>query len=530
MTFKTFNSCVFPINALPACRLVKEGIDALSFSLEIKKKAVLEYYNQVDADILFCFSDIVIQAEAMGAKIKFFKDALPAVEKSADKVGLPRAEKIERMMVNSGVIRALSKEFPQKGIAGMVYGPFTVAGQLIGEQTVMKGLRENPAQILNLLKQCTACALDYATILIEAGANILWISDPFASLLSPLDFKKFAQGFLENIFDAFKKLPTALHICGDTTHLVKSMVETGVTGISFDQCMNLLTIEDMLPKQVEIIGNADPVEGIANASFQQIDSMVFNLASQMGVLPNFSLSTGCALPISTPIKNVIRFVNSSKKRFHEVQNGKQTLKDLGQAVFLGEQNTTVRIIQTLISKKVAPEIIIDTALMRAVKKGSSLYECGRFYLPDLLMLTDAFYQGFKMIHSQLPAVNKAPQVLLGVVQGDFHEIGKDIVKAMLEANGIPVIDLGVNVSAETFLDRTQKLRVPIIGLSAFTTSSRKEVKKITTLIKNYMPNVSRVIVGGAAVSASVANELGADGYAKDAVAAVSLTKQLLSGS
>ncbi|MFH2058015.1 MAG: uroporphyrinogen decarboxylase family protein [Pseudomonadota bacterium] len=527
MFLNSNKSLVFPINALPACRLVAEGIDTLSHSFEIKQKAVHKYYRLVDADILFCFSDIVIQAEAMGARVRFAPDAMPAIEHPASTILHPRAQQVKRMAVNAGVIQSLAREFPQKTIAGMVYGPFTVAGQLAGEQNVMKGLRENKRQVLELIEHCFDFALDYGSFLFDSGANLLWVSDPLASLLSPIDFERFVQGFLSRLFKAFPKNSTALHICGDTTQLVNAMVQTGVSGISFDQCMNLTTIEDMIPEQVEIIGNADPDRGVATATFPEIDTMVFDLASQMGTLPNFSLSTGCALPFSTPIENVTRFVDVAKNQLEKIQKEKVLLKSLGQAVFSGNQDETTRFTQMLLLKKVDLQIIIDAALMRAVRKGSALYESGRFYLPDLLLLTDSFYCGFEIVRDGLLATNRSPQVILGVVKGDFHEIGKDIVKAMLEANGIHVIDLGVDVTAEAFISCARKHKVSILGLSAFTTSSRKELKKIVGLVKTQDSPITAVLAGGAALSESTAQKLGIDGYAKDAVSAVALVKHFL---
>ena len=518
---------VFPINALPACSLVTEGIDALSHSLEIKKKAVHKYYNLVDADILFCFSDIVIQAEAMGAKVRFAPDAMPAIEHPAPIILYPKVQEVKRMTVNAGVIRSLARDFPNKTISGMIYGPFTVAGQLAGEQNLMKGLRGNKQHVLELIEQCFAFALDYGSYLFDSGADLLWVSDPFASLLSPLDFESFAQDFLAKLFQAFPKNSTALHICGDTTHMVNAMVQTGVSGISFDQCMSLLSIEDMIPEQVEIIGNTDPDHGVANATFSEIDKMVSDLASLMGTVPNFSLSTGCALPFSTPIENVRHFVDVAKKQLKKIQKEKMLLKSLGQTVFSGNQDKTVQFTKMLLSKKVKPQVIIDAALMRAIRKGSTLYESGRFYLPDLLLLTDSFYRGFEIVRDCLPAKSRAPQVILGVVQGDFHEIGKDIVKAMLEANGINVIDLGVDVTAEAFLSNAKIHKVSILGLSAFTTSSRKEIKKIIDLFKTQISPITAILAGGAAMSESTAQKLGVDGYARDAVGAVALAKQFL---
>jgi methanogenic corrinoid protein MtbC1 len=202
---------------------------------------------------------------------------------------------------------------------------------------------------------------------------------------------------------------------------------------------------------------------------------------------------------------------------------------LGDAVFSGNQSETLEITQMLLSRKHDPQIMLDAALMRAVRKGSALYEISRFYLPDLLLLTDCFYLGFEQVEKALPARSRTPQVILGVVKGDFHEIGKDIVRALLEANGIHAIDLGVDVTGDDFLSSAREHGVSILGLSAFTTSSRKQIQVIIDQVKRQESPITFVMAGGAALSDLTAQKLGVDGYAADAVGAVALIKQFLAG-
>ena len=520
------SDCVYPINSLPACQLVKEGIDVLSHCSKVKKEAVLAYYSRVDADLLFCFSDIVIQSEAMGAQVLFAADAMPAVAKPASHIRLPKAFDVPRMRVNGDTIRTMATAFPGKALTAMVYGPFTVAGQVAGEQALMKGLRTEPTAIHRLLEKCTQLALDYAALLVDAGASVIWVSDPFASLLSAKDFQVFARDGLGRIFNTFTELPTILHICGDTTNLITPMAQTGVQAISFDQCMKLPAVEDQVPDDICIIGNIDPVADIADASMERIDQACRDQVCQMGTSPRYSLSTGCALPINTPTDNVVRFMTSSRRYLSKITAQKENLWTLNRSVCAGDVKKTNALTHNLTQTKTDPEYIIHAGLMRAVRKASSLYEAGQFYLPDLLLLTDAFYSGFAVVKDQLPDTGDTAQVVLGVVEGDFHEIGKDIVKAMLEANGIGVVDLGTNVRAVDFVHAAQSTRACAVAMSAFTTASRKQIQKVSALFRQEKIGVS-LIVGGAAVSKSMALTLGADAYARDAVGAVRLVQKIM---
>ena len=261
---------VFPINSLPAIQLSGVGIDQLSHSAEIKIRAAVQYYQAVPADLLFFFSDIAIQAEAMGATVIFGPDFMPSVTSPASQIACPNPRHIKRMCINAQVIKSLSSEFPHQYRAAMVYGPFTVAGQLAGEQRLLKDTQEQPSVVHSILKKTLTFAKDYAELLFDAGADFLWVSDPLSALLPPQAFWEFAGVYLAGLFSMKTDKKTALHICGETTHIIKDMVTTGVGGISFDQCMDLMAIADDLPPDVALIGNLDPVAVLEQKSPQEV--------------------------------------------------------------------------------------------------------------------------------------------------------------------------------------------------------------------------------------------------------------------
>jgi uroporphyrinogen-III decarboxylase len=243
---------VFPINSLPACRLVSAGIDRISTDADVKFEACRRYYQQVDSDVLFFFSDIVIQAEAMGAPVSISEGAMPGVSAPAWFIDVPLPSDCPRMQVNVRTTRRLKTAFPEKKVSILVYGPFTVAGQLVGEQRILKNVVQKPDEVKTVLDKTLVLAKSYAAELMAAGADILWISDPLAALLPPGIFWSFAGRYLKEIFDSYSKTPSVLHICGDTTDILQQMAAIGVWAISFDQCMDLLRIEDELDRDVWI--------------------------------------------------------------------------------------------------------------------------------------------------------------------------------------------------------------------------------------------------------------------------------------
>ena len=522
-----FNS-TFSINALPAVQLAGAGIDEMSHSAEIKSRAVRRYYNEVPADLLFCFSDIVIQAEAMGAAVDFSPNAMPSVAAPSAEALLPRAAEMPRMRINAQVLRDLGREFPDQPRAAMVYGPFTVAGQVAGERAVLRAVAERPHEVHGILELCLAMAMDYAALLLESGAEVLWVSDPLAALLPPDGFWEFAGDPLARLFDLKGDQNTALHVCGDTSQIIQPMLQTGVGGISFDQCLDLLAVEDLIPPDVALIGNIEPVDILEHASPEETSQATVELAMGLGALPNFTLAPGCAPPPSAPVGNIKAFINTGKRALKDLQPHAKDLRALSDLVFLGERESVPALVREIQEEGADPMAILRAGLMRAIRKGSALYEAKQCHLPAVLLMVDAFYPGYRMLEHELAGPSEGgPVVALGTVQGDFHEIGKNLVAIMLEANGIPVLDLGVNVPPEKFVAACQEQHCRVVGLSAFITSARGQLDEVKQALNEAgLYNVD-VVAGGAAVSQHLASQAGAQGYARDAVAAVRLVEGLL---
>ena len=525
---KQFFHSSFPLNVLPAARLAGVGIDRLSHDAELKAKATIAYYHAVPADLLFFFSDIAIQAEAMGATLNYGPDSMPSVAAPAPRVLVPRAAEVPRMRVNAQVLKAMQREFPARPSAAMVYGPFTVAGQVAGEQDVLRGVAERPGEVRTLLDKCLELALDYAALMLEQGAELLWVADPLAALLPPESFWEFAGEYLARLFACKGDRNTALHICGDTGQIVELMVQTGVGGISFDQCMDLLAIEDRVPRDVAIIGNLEPVDILDQAPLQEVVQSTEELVMSLGVLPNFILSSGCGVPPSAPMANVKAFLQTGQRVMSHLAPHAGQLRSLSALVFQGKRDKVPALVNELKEQGAEPMTILRAGLMRAVKKGSALYEAKCCHLPAVLLMVDAFYPGYRALQADL-AQNESggPVVALGTVQGDFHEIGKNLVAIMLEANGVGVKDLGVNVTPAMFVQACREEHCRVVGLSAFITSARSQLGAVKEALAAAGLDKVKLVAGGAAVNRHLASQAGMQGYAKDAVAAVRLMRELV---
>ncbi|MCL1901859.1 MAG: cobalamin-dependent protein, partial [Firmicutes bacterium] len=155
------------------------------------------------------------------------------------------------------------------------------------------------------------------------------------------------------------------------------------------------------------------------------------------------------------------------------------------------------------------------------------YENGRLFLPGLLMSADAARAGFEIIRSEIKQTDISKgKIILATVRGDIHDIGKNIVKAILLNYGYEIIDLGKDVNAGTILDRAIKDKVSLIGLSALMTTTVKSMEEIIKEIKK-SKHKCKIMVGGAVLTPEYSKKIGADYYAKDASAAVKIAKKVL---
>ncbi|MGB9803606.1 corrinoid protein [Desulfofundulus sp.] len=158
-------------------------------------------------------------------------------------------------------------------------------------------------------------------------------------------------------------------------------------------------------------------------------------------------------------------------------------------------------------------------LVEGMKKAGDLYEQQEYFVPELLMCADALYAGLEILRPHMQSAKGEGgvkgQVVMGVVQGDVHDIGKNLVKIMFEASGFEVHDLGKDVPLEKFVEEQLRTDSEIVALSAMMTTTMVGMKDIIKAIKEKNPR-ARIMIGGAPVTDEIADRFGADGYAKDA--------------
>jgi corrinoid protein of di/trimethylamine methyltransferase len=205
---------------------------------------------------------------------------------------------------------------------------------------------------------------------------------------------------------------------------------------------------------------------------------------------------------------------------------------LSQSLVDGDPEATVELTQEAIRSGIEPMALIQNGLMPGMQQVGEKFQCGEYFLPDLIIAADGMQKAMELLEPELVArqqtFESAGTVVLGPVKGDIHEIGKSLVSTMLSSSGFKVYDLGVDVPAERFIEKLQLTDANILGMSALlTTTMTVQRDVIEALDAAGLRGKVKVMVGGAPVTRSWAQEIGADGYAEDAMGAVQVARQLV---
>ncbi len=204
------------------------------------------------------------------------------------------------------------------------------------------------------------------------------------------------------------------------------------------------------------------------------------------------------------------------------------LKALSEAIINGDQKTAVEITQAAIDEGMAPETILNEGLVSGMNIVGARFKANEVYIPEVLISARAMKMSMEYLEPKLSEAGVEPigKALIGTVQGDLHDIGKNLVMMMLKGSGFEVVDAGIDVSAEKFVAQAKAAGTQIVGLSALLTTTMPSMETTVKAIKDAGLN-AKVIIGGAPVTQNYADKIGADGYAADAATAVDVAKSLL---
>jgi 5-methyltetrahydrofolate--homocysteine methyltransferase len=206
------------------------------------------------------------------------------------------------------------------------------------------------------------------------------------------------------------------------------------------------------------------------------------------------------------------------------------LEDLRKSVIEGDQNSAQDQVRQALAENTPPERILTDGLISAMSEVGRMFEEGEFFVPEMLVSARAMKAGLAILRPSLAAANirAIGKVIIGTVQGDLHDIGKNLIGMMLEGAGFEVIDLGVDVAPEKYVAAVQEHHPDLIGCSALLTTTMPRMRDIILALQAAgLRDTVKVMIGGAPVTEQYAREIGADFYAPDAASAAQGARKLV---
>jgi len=203
---------------------------------------------------------------------------------------------------------------------------------------------------------------------------------------------------------------------------------------------------------------------------------------------------------------------------------------LNAAIISGDAELATKLTQEALDAGASPLDIVDNGMVIAMDEVGRRFSAGEFYIPEMLIAARAMQHALRLLKPHLASsrVSSRGVVALGTVQGDLHDIGKNLVGMLLEGAGFQVVDLGVDVPASRFVDALRDKKADVLAMSALLTTTMPQMRDtVEALTEAGLRGQVRVIVGGAPLTQAYAHKIGADAYAPDAASAVEVVRQLL---
>jgi len=205
-----------------------------------------------------------------------------------------------------------------------------------------------------------------------------------------------------------------------------------------------------------------------------------------------------------------------------------SLTAMAQAVEKGDRETTIRLVKEALNEKIPPEKILNEGLIAAMDAIGRKFTKNEIFIPEMLIAARAMNGAMEILEPILVKTGVKPRgkVVIGTIKQDLHDIGKNLVAMMLKGGGFQVMDLGVDVSPQKFVEAAKQGGAQVVALSALLTTTMPNMKEVISALKAAGLKV-KTMIGGAPVTQAFADEIGADGYAADAGSAVDLATKLV---
>jgi len=229
---------------------------------------------------------------------------------------------------------------------------------------------------------------------------------------------------------------------------------------------------------------------------------------------------------------ILVIIGAQFSKAQEVRN-MDIYEKVEKAIVNRDREQTISLAREIVDKEIDPVQAIERGFKKGMEKIGDMFADLEIFIPDMITAADIMNEGIAILRPVLKLKSDemiTGRILLGTIQGDVHEIGKNIVRVLLEGAGFEVIDLGRDVNVLTFIDKYQELMPDIIGISALMTTTMVNIPRVIENLKTMgLRDRVKIMVGGAPVLPEWAEEIGADGYGESAKEAVAVAKRLMQG-
>jgi len=457
---------------------------------------------------------------------------------------------------------------PGMKIMGALGKIFNSVWWLMGFQHFAESLIENPALIQKMFDKVAAIQLGVLDRMLEFDAvGAVTHADDIAYsealMVSPEHLRQYAFPWFKVLVDRIhaKGKMAIFHSDGRLDQVMPDLIACGFDAIHpFEpKAMDIVAHKRMYGDKIGIIGNIDLGYTLTRGTPAEVAAECRQRIAQLGPGGGYSLASSNSIPEYVPYENFVALLEAT----HEYGRYPLTVTDetpaapvtvssvpdaatgstleiddsllgeLMEAVLNGVPPEAKEITAEALADGIDPQVIFNRALIPAMTEVGRLMETGEYFIPQVLLSAkamDAAVELVKPLIVESGQMERAGTVILGTVQGDLHDIGKNLVAMMMEGRGFEVIDLGVDVPPQKFVEAVRDHQADVVGLSALLTTTMMNMKAVVTALREAgLRERVKIIVGGAPVEDGFAEEIGADGFALNAAAGASLALRLVGG-
>ena len=298
-------------------KLVHKTVYEVYESPELQFEMARKLDEAFPGDFVFPLSDGNIISETLGVKLYKPPHDFPSpmehkvlTIEDVKALRVPDPQRDGRMPVNLRSQRLIAEGL-DKPLYVSIFGPFTLAVQLAGATHLLRELIKNKAFVVSLLDFTAECVRRYARAVVGAGVQYMSIAEPASVTLSPDNFRELVLPRLQSVYqsvDCWKQL----HICGNTRKFLPLMIESAPDAISFDQIMDLSWAGELMPRDMVIVGNIDPIDIIGRGRVSDVEKRTRELLDMMAAYPNYMVAFGCNAPNDAPDENIRRAIDVTK--------------------------------------------------------------------------------------------------------------------------------------------------------------------------------------------------------------------------